>query len=173
MGRTGHIFAYEYYGIKPDLVALAKGLGSGFPISACLATENVGKFMTYDTHGSTYGGNPLAIAVASAVLDMMCEKGFLEHVNEMGKYFKAQLEQLKTLLPATIEEITGTGLMLGIKLKPQFDKRLAAKMCIDQFLLSIYAANDVLRITPSLILEKEHCDEAVEKFAKVFRALKA
>lgn len=172
MGRTGHLFAYEYYGIKPDLVALAKGLGAGFPISACLATESVGKHMKYDSHGSTYGGNPLAIAVATTVLNLMSEKGFLEHVQTVGEYFKTQLEQLKMQFPNIIEEITGTGLMLGIRLKPKFTARQVAKSCLDHFMLSIYAGNNVLRVTPALNIEKEHCDEAIDKFTRVFQELK-
>lgn len=172
MGRTGHLFAYEYYNIKPDLVALAKGLGAGFPISACLATESVGKHMTYDSHGSTYGGNPLGIAVASVVLNLMSEKGFLEHVVEVGDYFKAQLMQLKTKFPNVIAEVRGTGLMLGLKLQPEFTARVVAKKCLDHHLLCIYAGDNVLRITPALNIEKEHCDEAVEKFSSVFEELK-
>lgn len=166
MGRTGHMFAYQMYDVKPDLVALGKGIGSGFPVSACLSTEEVGKAMSPHTHGSTFGGNPLAVAVAGAVLDVMTEPNFLPHVNKVSAYLKARLMELKEKHSDYIDSITGVGLMTGIKLKETVDASIASEFCLDEKLLSTYASNNVLRITPPLIITEAHCDEAVDKFDK-------
>jgi acetylornithine/N-succinyldiaminopimelate aminotransferase len=166
MCRSGYMFAHEMYGIKPDLMALGKGLGSGFPISACIATESVGKAMKTGTHGSTFGGNPLAVAVAAAVLEVMSEPGFLPHVRSVGSYLSDKLKALKEVHADKIEEITGAGLMLGIKLKSHIDADKFTLACRQCELLSIPAAANTMRLTPPLIIDAQHCDEAMEKLDK-------
>lgn len=168
MGRTGKLFAYEQYGITPDLMALGKGLGCGFPISACLATEKVGKAMQAGTHGSTFGGNPLAIAVGNAVLDMMTQIDFLPHVNKIAAYLSYQLDELLRTYPEVIKEITGIGLMRGIALHPQHDAYALNKQLFNHKLLLVPAGNNVLRITPPLIIDEVDCDFAIYVLDKVF-----
>jgi len=169
MGRTGNMFAYEMYGIKPDLMALGKGLGSGFPISACLATEAVGKAMKRNSHGSTFGGNPLAIAVGSTVLDIMEEPTFLPHIRAISHYLKEKLDHLRMDHADKIEEITGVGLMLGIKLKAHLDVEQFSELCREELLLSIPAGQNTMRITPPFIIEEKQCDEAIEKFDRALK----
>lgn len=171
MCRTGHMFAYEMYGIKPDLMALGKGLGAGFPISACLATEEVGKAMKRNSHGSTFGGNPLAIAVGTTVLDIMQEKAFLPHVKAIAHYLQDKLNQLRLDHADKIEEITGVGLMLGIKLKPHLDAEQFTVLCREELLLSIPAGQNTMRITPPFIIEEKQCDEAIEKFDRALKKM--
>jgi acetylornithine/N-succinyldiaminopimelate aminotransferase len=122
-GRTGTFFAFEHYGITPDIVAVAKGIGGGFPLGACLATEEAAKGMVAGTHGSTYGGNPLAMAAGMAILDVMLEPGFFAHVARMGERLAASLEQLIPNHDSVFEEVRGLGLMRGIKLKPAVEAR--------------------------------------------------
>lgn len=171
MGRTGHMFAYEKYNIKPDLMALGKGLGSGFPISACLATEKVGKHMLEGTHGSTFGGNPLAVAIGHGVLDCLTEKDFLKNVNQTASYLKEKLELLILKYPYHIESITGCGLMLGIKFKEHINMSQLTDMCLSEQFISNPASGNVLRITPPLIINQSHCDEAIEKLHKAIGKL--
>jgi acetylornithine/N-succinyldiaminopimelate aminotransferase len=116
-GRTGKFFAYEHYGIVPDIMTVAKGIGGGFPLGACLATEEAAKGMVIGTHGSTYGGNPLAMAAGQAILDIMLEPGFFDHVAAMGERLRGAFEQLLPNHDDLFEEIRGKGLMLGIKMK--------------------------------------------------------
>ena len=118
MGRTGKLFAHEWAGITPDVMAVAKGIGGGFPLGAFLATDEAAKGMVAGTHGSTFGGNPLAMAVGNAVLDAVLEPGFLEHVQAMALRFKQELARLKDENPDVIEEVRGSGLLAGIKVKP-------------------------------------------------------
>ncbi len=115
MGRTGALFAHEQVGVMPDIVSVAKGIGNGFPLSACLTTDKVAGVMTPGSHGSTYGGNPLAMAVGNAVLDVMLRPGFFEHVADTGAQLKAGLQTLVSDFPQLLEEVRGTGLMLGLK----------------------------------------------------------
>ena len=117
IGRTGRLYAHEWAGITPDIMATAKGLGGGFPVGACLMTEAVGSAMTAGSHGSTFGGNPLAMAVGNAVLDVVLEDGFLDHVANMGLRLKQRLAALKDEHGDIIEEVRGQGLMLGLKCK--------------------------------------------------------
>ncbi|MEO1554768.1 MAG: aminotransferase class III-fold pyridoxal phosphate-dependent enzyme, partial [Pseudomonadota bacterium] len=117
MARTGKLYAYEHYGIEPDIVASAKGLGGGFPLGACLATERAARGMTFGTHGSTYGGNPLAMAAGSAVMEAVANEEFLAEVTEKGERMRARLEQFIGNYPELFELVRGKGLMLGIKMK--------------------------------------------------------
>jgi len=160
MGRTGQMFAYEHEGIAPDIMALAKGIGGGFPLGACLATENAAKGMTPGTHGSTYGGNPLAVADGAAVLDVLTEPGFLEGVRKTASHFQQHLAMLLSEYPDVVTEIRGRGLMLGLKLAiptPGFLLKLR-----ENGLLAVGATENVIRLVPPLIVDENHLREATE-----------
>jgi len=159
MGRTGKLFAHEWAGVTPDIVAAAKGIGGGFPLGACLARERAAEVMGFGSHGSTYGGNPLAMAAANAVLDVMLEDGFLDHVTSMGEKLTAQVADVAARHPAVLSGVRGLGLMLGIEcVAPNRD--LMAKLR-NNGLLTVAAGDNVLRLLPPLIIEESHIDEAV------------
>jgi len=163
--RTGTFFAHEQYGVVPDIMAVAKGIGAGFPLGACLATEEAAKGMVFGTHGSTYGGNPLAMAVGMAVLDEVLGEGFLDHVQAMGARLRSALEQL---IPNhdMFEDVRGLGLMLGVKLKDDFDARaFVAHLRDDHGLLTVSAGQNVMRILPPLVIEESHVAECVERLS--------
>lgn len=162
MGRTGWFTACEMYGIKPDLMALGKGLGSGYPISACLATEKVGKAMKPASHGSTFGGNPMAVAIGSVVLDEILNPEFLPKIKETAQYLKEKLEMLAGTHPNYIQEIRGRGLMVGIKFKESIDNYRFTELVCEHGLLTIPASDNVIRLTPPLIIEKEDIDEGLK-----------
>jgi acetylornithine/N-succinyldiaminopimelate aminotransferase len=168
MGRTGRLFAYEYYQVKPDIIATAKAIAGGFPLGACLATKEAASGMTFGVHGTTYGGNPLAMAVANSVLDIICEKGFLENVQNIGEELKNGLNKLKEEFPKIIDEIRGVGLMLGIKINSNFDNNEIVKTFIKNELLTIPAGENVIRILPPLIIDSNHVKEALEKIRTSF-----
>jgi acetylornithine/N-succinyldiaminopimelate aminotransferase len=153
MGRTGTLFAYEAQGFKPDVMAVAKGLGGGFPIGAVLATKEAAKGMVAGTHGSTFGGNPLAAAVGNAVLESVLEPGFLERVRDMSLRFKQKLAALKDEFPHVIEEVRGSGLLTGIKVKPPMGD--VGNACIAEKLLTVGAADNVIRLLPPLNVTDE------------------
>ena len=159
MGRTGKLWAYEWSGVKPDVMSSAKGLGGGFPIGACLATAEAAKGITAGTHGSTFGGNPLATAVANAVLDVMLEPGFLPHVVEMSKLLNAELKAVARRHPAVIEEVRGAGLLLGLKCVVP-NATLSAK-AFERGLLTVLAGDNVMRFLPPLIIDESHVSEAI------------
>jgi len=159
MGRTGKLFAYERAGITPDVMAVAKGLGGGFPIGAVLATKEAAKGMVAGTHGSTFGGNPLAVAVAGAVLDAILEPGFLEHVEAIALRFKQQLAALQDAHPHVIEEVRGSGLLTGIKVKPAMGDVVNA--CVEEKLLTVGAGDNVVRLLPPLNITEEEIAEAI------------
>lgn len=159
MGRTGKLWAYEWSGVKPDVMSSAKGLGGGFPIGACLATAEAAKGITAGTHGSTFGGNPLATAVANAVLDVMLEPGFLPHVVEMSKLLNAELKAVAQRHPSVIEEVRGAGLLLGMKCVVP-NAVLAAK-AFEHGLLTVLAGDNVMRFLPPLIIDEAHVSEAI------------
>jgi len=159
MGRTGKLFAYEWAGIEPDVVALAKGLGGGFPIGAILATEKACGGIAPGVHGSTFGGNPLAMAVANAVLDVMLEPGFLPHVVATGALLRQRLEDLIARFPQILAEVRGAGLMIGLKCVVT-NTELVAKLR-DEGLLTVGAAENVIRLLPPLIIGEAEVDEAV------------
>jgi acetylornithine/N-succinyldiaminopimelate aminotransferase len=165
-GRTGKFFAYEHYGVTPDIIAVAKGIGAGFPLGACLATEEAAKGMVFGTHGSTYGGNPLAMAAGNAVLDVMLEPGFFASVAAKGDRLRGALEQLIPNHDHVFEEVRGIGLMLGIKLKPEADARsFVAHLRDNHGLLTVSAGENVVRILPPLVIEESHIAEAIEKLS--------
>ena len=158
-GRTGFLFAYENSGVTPDILAAAKGLGGGFPMGACLATEEAASGMVPGTHGSTFGGNPLAASVANEVLTVLREEGFLDRVKQAGLFLKQKIARLVDEHPTIIEQVRGEGLMIGLKCKVPNTELVAA--CIDQHLLTVGAGDNVVRIIPPLIVTDEQIDEAV------------
>jgi len=165
-GRTGKMWAYEHYGITPDIMTVAKGIGGGFPLGACLATEEAAKGMVIGTHGSTYGGNPLAMAAGQAVLDVMLEEDFLPHVVEMGDRLRAAFEQLIPNHDHLFEEIRGKGLMLGIKMKDNVVSRdFVAHLRDNHGLLTVAAGENVFRVLPPLVINEEHIAECIERLS--------
>ncbi|RAX39639.1 aspartate aminotransferase family protein [Rhizobium tropici] len=165
VGRTGKLFAYEWAGIKPDIMAVAKGIGGGFPLGACLATAEAASGMKAGTHGSTYGGNPLAMAVGNAVLDIVLAEGFLQHVRDVALVFRQGLASLKDRFPDIIEDVRGEGLMLGIKAAiPQGELLQAIRA---EHLLGVPAGDNVIRLLPPLVVTAE---EAREGLARLERA---
>src|SRR5208337_2672612 len=157
VGRTGSFLAIEQSGVSPDIAALAKGLGGGFPIGACLATKEAAKGMTLGAHGSTFGGNPLAASVANAVLDVVLEKGFLERVNRLEPVLRQQLAQLEDEHPQIIESLRGEGLMFGLKTRvPNLDFLKAAR---EAGILLVAAGDNVVRLLPPLIIDESHIAE--------------
>ncbi len=159
VGRTGKLFAHEWAGITPDIMGIAKGIGGGFPVGACLATEAASKAMTAGSHGSTFGGNPLAMAVGNAVLDIVLEKGFLEEVAEKGLYAKQQLAQLRDSYPDIIEEVRGDGLMLGLKCRVPNTELISAM--VGEHILAVPGGDNVVRLLPPLIATTDEIREAV------------
>lgn len=163
VGRTGKLFAHEWSGVTPDIMAIAKGIGGGFPVGACLATARAAAGMVAGTHGSTFGGNPLAMSVANAVLDEVLAPGFLDGVKQSALRFKQQLAMLKDEYPGLIEEVRGEGLLLGLKMRvPNTDMVAALR---DQHLLSVGAGDNVVRLIPPLNIEDAHISEAVSAIA--------
>jgi len=152
VARTGTLYAHEQYGIVPDIVASAKGIGGGFPLGACLATEKAAQGMVIGTHGSTYGGNPLAMAAGEAVLDVVATPEFLEHVRAMGDRLRAALEQMIPNHDHLFESVRGLGLMLGIKMKT--DSRAFVGYLRTQGILTVAAGDNVVRVLPPLIIEE-------------------
>ena len=170
IGRTGKFFAFEYAGIKPDIVPIAKGIGGGFPIGACLMTKKVAFCMGPGTHGSTFGGNPLAMSVGNAVLDQILKKNFLKNVEITGSYFHSQLNQLQSDFPNVIKEVRGLGLLIGIKVIP--DQNVFVKKLLANKLLTVRAAENVVRLLPPLIVKKENIDQAIVILRKVCKTFK-
>jgi acetylornithine/N-succinyldiaminopimelate aminotransferase len=169
IGRTGKLFAHEWSGMEPDIMAIAKGIGGGFPMGACLATAEAGKGMTVGVHGTTFGGNPLAMAVGNAVLDIVLAPGFLDHVKRMGLLLRQRLAELLDRHPAVIAEIRGQGLMLGLRTHvPNNDFVNAAR---DQKLLTISAGDNVVRLLPPLIVEEDEVGEAVRRLDRACEAI--
>ncbi|SJZ67408.1 aspartate aminotransferase family protein [Consotaella salsifontis] len=161
MGRTGRLFAHEAAGITPDIMAVAKGIGGGFPLGACLATEEAAKGMTAGTHGTTYGGNPLAMAVGNAVLDVMLAPGFLEHVRDVALVMKQSLASLADRHPGVVQEVRGEGLLLGIKAGIP-NSVLAAEMR-EAGVISALAGDNVVRLLPPLVITADEVREAMER----------
>ena len=166
MGRTGKLFAHQWSGVAPDVMATAKALGGGFPVAACMATENAAQGMGVGSHGSTFGGNPLAMAVANAVLDVMLADGFLDNVVAMGEALERGLQAIVAAHPAIAEEVRGSGLLRGIKLAG--DSRDMVSTLRDSGLLTVAAGDNVIRMLPPLIVEQAHIDEAMAIIAAAF-----
>ncbi|WP_334130355.1 aspartate aminotransferase family protein [Sneathiella sp.] len=161
MGRTGKLFAYEHSGITPDILTAAKALGGGFPVGACLAVEKVAKTMTVGSHGSTYGGNPLAMAVAGAVVDVMTEEGFLDHVAEMGNHLKQGLAGIIDRHPDIVEEVRGIGLHIGLKCK--VENTVLHNKLLEHGVLTAKGGDNVIRLLPPLIVEDAEISEFIDR----------
>ena len=171
IGRTGKLFAHEWAGAAPDIMAIAKGIGGGFPLGACLATESAAAGMVAGSHGSTFGGNPLATAVGNAVLDVVLEPGFLDSVQQRAIALRQKLAGLVDEHPRVFSEVRGTGLMMGLKcVKPNTEVVAAA---LDQHLLVIGAGDNVVRLLPPLVVTDGDIAEAVARLDRAARALEA
>jgi acetylornithine/N-succinyldiaminopimelate aminotransferase len=161
MGRTGTLFAYQHTGVTPDVMSLAKALGGGFPVGACLTTAEAGKGMTAGTHGSTFGGNPLAMAAGNAVLDVMLAPGFFEHVNRISLLLKQKLAEIKDRFPSVISEVRGEGLLVGLRaVVPSGDLVDALRA---EKVLAVAAGDNVVRLLPPLIVSEAEIAEGVRR----------
>tara|TARA_B100001027_G_scaffold103900_1_gene71474 strand:- start:319 stop:1485 length:1167 start_codon:yes stop_codon:yes gene_type:complete len=165
ISRSGDFFAFERSKVKPDIVPIAKGIGGGFPIGAVLMNKKVAAGMTPGTHGSTFGGNPLAMAVGNTVMDIVSSRKFLNNVKKSSKYFLSNLNKLKEKYPEIIREIRGRGLLIGIELK--VDQTKFIKNLMDNKLLTIRAAENVVRVLPPLNVKKSEIDQAIKILDKV------
>ncbi|MET1755074.1 aspartate aminotransferase family protein [Novosphingobium sp. RD2P27] len=164
VGRAGTFYAYEQYGIEPDILATAKAIGGGFPLGACLATEKAARGMVFGTHGSTYGGNPLAMAAADAVLDVIADDAFLADVRAKGDRLRARIEQFLGNYPGLFELVRGRGLFIGIKMKVE-PRGFVAHMRDNHGLLTVSAGDNVVRVLPPLVIDDSHMDEFMEKLS--------
>ncbi|MBA2635802.1 MAG: acetylornithine transaminase, partial [Sphingomonas sp.] len=163
VGRTGTLYAYEQYGVAPDILASAKGIGGGFPLGACLATEQAASGMVVGTHGSTYGGNPLAMAAGQAVFDIVANDEFLAQVRQTGDRLRSALEQMIPNHDHLFDSVRGMGLMLGIKMKT--DSRAFVNWLRGRGLLAVAAGDNVMRILPPLNIEESHVREFVDRLS--------
>src|SRR5438132_8419874 len=159
MGRTGELFAYQRTGVTPDVMALAKALGGGFPVGAVLATNEAAKGMTTGTHGSTFGGNPLAMSAANATLDIMLAPGFFDHVKKIGILFKQRLAEIKDRYPSLIAEVRGDGLLVGLRAVVPNGQLVEALR--GEHLLAVAAGENVVRLVPPLIISETEVGEAM------------
>ncbi|WP_375289827.1 aspartate aminotransferase family protein [Qipengyuania sp.] len=164
MARTGKLYAYEHYGIKPDIMATAKGIGGGFPLGACLATEKAARGMVIGAHGSTYGGNPLAMAAGEAVLDAVANDEFLAEVTAKGERLRARIEQFIGNYPELFDSVRGKGLMLGIRMKVE-SRPFYAHLRDNHHLLTVAAGDQTLRILPPLVAGDTEFDEFIDKLS--------
>jgi acetylornithine/N-succinyldiaminopimelate aminotransferase len=160
-GRTGDLFCYQHTGVTPDVMAVAKALGGGFPVGACLATADAGKGMTAGTHGSTFGGNPLAMAVGNAVLDVMLKPGFLDHVKKMSLLLKQRLAEIKDRYGSVISEVRGEGLLIGLKAVPPAGELVDALRA--EKMITVGAGDNVVRLLPPLIIDEAQIADAVSR----------
>ncbi len=165
IGRSGKFFAFEHSNVKPDIVPIAKGIGGGFPIGAVLMTKKVASGMIPGTHGSTFGGNPLAMSVGNAVLDQIFKKGFLQNIKKNSQYFHSELNKLKDQYPKIIKEVRGIGLLIGLQLF--HDQTKFIQKLMDNKLLTIRAGENVIRILPPLNVKKKEIDLAIKIIKKV------
>jgi len=167
--RTGNFFAFEPSGIIPDIVPIAKGIGGGFPLGACLVTKKVSVGMTTGTHGSTFGGNPLAMAVGNAILDIILEKSFMNNVRKKGEYFDKGLNKIKKNYPKIIAEVRGTGLIKGLKMA--VDNNEFIKKLMNHKMLTVKAEENVIRLFPPLIVSEKELDEGIDKIQTVCKEM--
>ncbi len=170
IGRSGKFFAYEYSNIKPDIVPIAKGIGGGFPIGAVLMSKKAASGMIPGTHGSTFGGNPLAMSVGNTVLDQIFKKGFLKNVQKISKYFHFELKKIQKQYSNIIKEVRGVGLLIGLQLYS--DQSEFIQKLIDNNLLTIKAGENVIRILPPLTVKKKEVDLAIKIIKKVCKKYK-
>lgn len=169
VGRTGTFYAYELYGVVPDILTSAKGLGGGFPVGACLATQKASAGMLAGSHGSTFGGNPLAMAAANAVLDVVLEPGFLEEVREKGLALKQKLASVVDQYPDVFDMVRGEGLLLGLHAKvPPMD---VVEACVEEKLLTVPAGDNVVRILPPLTANAQEFDQAIASLERAAKKL--
>ena len=168
IGRSGDFFAFERSKVKPDIVPIAKGIGGGFPVGAVLMNKKVASAMTPGTHGTTFGGNPLAMSIGNKVFDIISNKKFLKNVKMKSNYFNQKLNDLKIKYPKIIDEIRGRGFLIGVKLK--VDQTKFIKKLLDNKLLTIRAAENVVRVLPPLNVNKKEIDQAIKIFNKVCKA---
>ena len=171
MGRSGKLWAHQWAGIEPDVMSAAKGIGGGFPLGAILAKEHVAKHLKPGTHGTTYGGNPLACAAGNAVLDVMLAPGFLENVDRVGRHLWRGLLTLQERHPKLVEDVRGAGLLLGIKLADGIVNTDAQNEAVGQGLLTVAAGQNVLRLAPPLIITEKEADEALDMLDRTLRRL--
>ncbi|ASJ89657.1 aspartate aminotransferase family protein [Porphyrobacter sp. CACIAM 03H1] len=164
VARTGKLYAYEHYGIEPDIMATAKGIGGGFPLGACIATEKAARGMTFGTHGSTYGGNPLAMAAGTAVMEAVANEAFLSEVAEKGERLRARLEQFIGNYPELFELVRGKGLMLGLKMKME-SRPFYVHLRDNHQLLTVAAGDNTIRIIPPLVIGDAEIDEFFDKLS--------
>lgn len=164
VARSGTFYAYEQYGVEPDILATAKGIGGGFPLGACLATEKAARGMVAGTHGSTYGGNPLAMAAAEAVLDVVANDAFLADVRAKGERLRGRLEQFIGNYPDLFDSVRGRGLMMGVKLKVE-PRPFVAHMRDNHQLLTVSAGDNTVRILPPLVIDDSHIDEFMDRLS--------
>ena len=169
IGRTGHLFGHQHFGVVPDIVALAKGLGGGFPVGACLATFDAAVGMTAGTHGSTFGGNPMAMTVANTVLETLLERGYLEQIQKTGTFLMECILNVATSYPDLISEVRGVGMMLGIKCVNPAQEMVTA--CRNAGLLTVPAGDNVVRLLPPLIIDTSHVEEAVDMVNSACKAM--
>jgi len=170
IGRSGKFFAFEHAKVKPDIVPIAKGIGGGFPIGAVLMTKKAASGMTPGTHGSTFGGNPLAMSVGNAVLDQIFKKGFLKNVQKISKYFRSELEKIQKQHSNIIKEVRGVGLLIGLQLHS--DQAKFIQKLMDNKLLTIRAGENVIRILPPLTVKKKEINLAIKIIRKVCKEYK-
>ena len=170
MGRTGKLFAHEWAGVKPDIMAIAKGIGGGFPLGACLATEKAAQGMTAGTHGSTYGGNPLACAVGCRVIKTIADEAFLEKVRNSSRWIRQQIESVIATYPDIFSEVRGEGLMLGLKCK--VSNMDVVNSCYEQHLLTVPGGDNVIRILPPLTINHDELKQMIERLEKASSKLK-
>jgi len=164
VARSGTFYAYEHYGIEPDILASAKGLGGGFPMGACLATEKAARGMVVGAHGSTYGGNPLAMAASGAVLDAVANEEFLAEVRAKGDRLRSRLEQFIGNYPDVFVEVRGRGLLLGVKLKVEA-RAFVAHLRDNHQLLSVAGGDNTMRVVPPLVIDDSHIDEFMDRMS--------
>ena len=169
IGRTGDFFAFEKSEIVPDIVPIAKGIGGGFPLGACLLTKKVSIGMTHGTHGSTYGGNPLAMSVGNGVLDIILQDGFLDNVKKISEYFDQELIALKKKYSKVISEVRGRGLLKGLKLR--VDNTKFIEILMKYKMLVVKAEEQVIRLFPALIVSKKEIEEAISKIDKTCKEM--
>jgi acetylornithine/N-succinyldiaminopimelate aminotransferase len=171
IGRTGELFAYQKAGVTPDIMAIAKAIGGGFPLGGCLATEEAGRGMTAGTHGSTFGGNPLATAMGNAVLDVVLESGFLDRVKHLGLLMKQRLAEIKDRHPAVIDEVRGEGLLMGVRAVVPAGELVDALRA--EKVISIASGDNVVRLVPPLIISEADMAEAMTRLDRAAARIEA